>query len=525
MLKKILNYRRDEKLIRKFFSALPEFTPTRGRVLQYVGISSMFLTPTEILFYHLLRHQGFEVDYLVYDETVPIFETITKKTTDPATAPHRNWQAGKAKLKAGQVSYENIPIAAQAWNIASELDGIDSILDFVYEEIDFGDIVGGTLYRYYQSSNFGEDVESISQKMLVTALSNYLCVKHLYQKHRYEFLAFSHGINITWQPVAKFCQRENIPFVCYDRAKVKEHGNFNAGQSSADWSFDSAWARHRDRTLTEEEKERSSDYLKERELQKGDVFKFNSSRRATNLAEEKERLGIPVDRKCITFFSNLIWDAANVSRDIAFTSFLECITESIRYFKDRKDVQILIRSHPAEKLIGTDARYGDLVLAHFGAELPKNVTVISPEDDVNSFTVIDLSTVGVVNTSTVGLEMAILGKRALLVSETHYRDKGFTDDIVSPSHFFETIETALKNPDVSPKKQRLAEKYFFMMMFLYQKHLPVRYEGDVFQGYAARYFSELSNTEPLVQIAECLVKGVPNDFIQWPVLTDAKSIV
>jgi hypothetical protein len=516
MFKKLINYRRDEKLIRQFFSDLPKTTHTRGRVLQFVGISSMFLTPVEILIYHLLKQKGFEVDYLVYDESIPIFETVTHKTTDPATAPRRNWRVGKSRLKAGSVSYFNIPLSDQAKKIVDSLEDLDAILKFVFEGVEFGNIVQGTLCRYYQANSFGADAETVSRKMLLTSLSNYFCVQQRQAKYNYEFMMFSHGINITWQPVADFCRSQAVPFVCYDRAKIKEHGNFNLNQSSADWSFDSAWIRFQDRTLTDEEKRLADDYLSARELQEGDVFAFNTSKRASNLANEKTRLGIPLEKKCVTFFSNLIWDAANVSRDIAFTSFLECMTQSIEYFRDRTDVQILIRPHPAETLIGTKAGYWNLILEHFGPSLPDNVSVISADDNVNSFTVIDMTQVGVVNTSTVGLEMAIMGKQALLVAETHYRNKGFTNDITSPQHFFETIENSLEKPILTDQQQELAKKYFYMMMFLYQKHLPVRYENDVFQGYSAASFGELSETEPLLQVISGLTDGHSDDFVRWP---------
>ena len=523
MLKRILNFRHDERILRKFFGSVPQLANPRGKVLLYAGISSMFVTHLEILLYHLLRQRGFDVDYLVYDGSVPIFETVTNKTPDPDTAPSRNWRCGKRMLDAARVQYCNIPISSHAGTLVEEAEDVETILNFEYDGIDFGNIVQGTLYRYCQSTEFGPDVDVVARKMLHTALSNYLCANERYAEHNYDFMLFSHGINITWQPVVEFCQRNMVPFVCYDRAKVKEHCNFNMNQTSADWSFESAWLRHSEQELDEVELATAKTYLQDRELQRGDVFAFNSAPRAENISSEKQRLGIPLDRSCITFFSNLIWDAANVSRDIAFDSFLDCMIKSIEYFADRDDVQILIRPHPAETLIGTKAGYWDLVVDHFGDQLPGNVTLISPKDEVNSFTMIDISTIGVVNTSTVGLEMAMLGKPTLLVAETHYRGKGFTNDVTSPEHFFECAENALKNPLLPEEQCRLAMKYFYMMMFLYQKHMPVRYQNDRFSGYSAATFDELDSSEPIVRIVDQLVDGLPEDFVDWSIVSGAAS--
>ena len=44
----------------------------------HVGIGNMYLTPVEILLYHLLKTRGYQVDYCIYDSTIPINEVITK---------------------------------------------------------------------------------------------------------------------------------------------------------------------------------------------------------------------------------------------------------------------------------------------------------------------------------------------------------------------------------------------------------------------------------------------------------------
>ena len=523
MLKRIINFRSDEKILRHFFANTPKATQVRGRVLLYVGISSTFLTPLEILIYHLLKQKGFEVDYLVYDGSIPIYEHVTKESENPKNIPRKTWRYGKSRLKAAKVPYQNIPVSKKAKDISDSVSGLNSALNFQLDGINFGHILHGSLCRYYKSTEFGDDALCVAKQMLITALSNYFCAQNRQKVYGYELMMFSHGINITWEPVAEFCRQQNVNFVCYDRAKVKEHGNFTVNKPSPDWDFSKAWQRFGSRKLKNEEIQQANKYLKERELQKGDVFAFNASERSLDIDIEKQKLGIPPEKKCITFFSNLIWDAANINRDIAFTSFLECIINTINHYKNQAEIHILIRPHPAESLIGTSAGYWNLILSHFGDRLPSNVTVIPATANVNSFTVIDMTDVGVVNTSTVGLEMAILGKPTLLVAETHYRDKGFTYDVNSREHFFESLELALKQPKLNAKQQQLAKKYFYMMMFLYQKHLPVRYENGKFTGYSSKTFNELKRCEPLMQIIDCLTEELPDDFVWWPEKTNSEN--
>ena len=491
--------------------------PDRGRVLQYVGISSMYLSPLEILIYHLLRRNGFEVDYFVYDETIPINEVITRER-ELKQGKERFWRKscklGQAMLNAGKVAFQHIPVLGLAKQLAQTAPDLNSILKFEYEGIDFGNIVQGAMYRYYKSLTLGNDAESIARRMLVTALSNYFCVKDLCERNKYRYLMFSHGIYVTWQPVVEYCKKNDIDFICYDRAKTKDHGNFNVNLPAPDWSFNSAWNRFSDRELTSDERERVKEYLADRELQRGDVYAYNFSGRAESLTREKTRLGIPNDRKCITIFTNLIWDAANVSRDIAFATPMECVSQTIEHFRDRKDVQVIVRSHPAEKVLGTKERYSTLVRERFGTSLPSNVTLVCPEDDVNSFTMIDMTDVGVVNTSTVGLEMAVMGKPVVVISQTHYRNKGFTWNAVSPANYFETVDSLLYSGMISESKKKLAEKYFFMMMFLYQVPLPTIYNDGLFHGYICDKFEDLPDEDPIVRICQKLADD-ELELMEW----------
>ncbi|MGI9496010.1 MAG: hypothetical protein ACR2NK_08165, partial [Mariniblastus sp.] len=223
-------------LIRHFFS---EHTPPKiessNRVLQYVGIGSMYLSPLEILLYHLLRKAGFEVDYLVYDESIPINEVITKER-ETTQGKDKFWKKsckhGRQMLDAGKVPYQSIKINPLAKVIANKPKNLDDLLNFEFEKIKFGKTVEGALFRYYKSLTFGSNAEQVARRMLVTALTNYFCVKQQVAKHDYDLVVFSHGIYITWEPVVEFCKRERIPSVCYDRAKTADHATFTIPQPS-----------------------------------------------------------------------------------------------------------------------------------------------------------------------------------------------------------------------------------------------------------------------------------------------------
>lgn len=455
--------------------------------------------------------------YCIYDESIPAHELITREVVQ--RHGREKYLASTVRkacewLKAANVSFEYIEadpmVALQTDPVKADLQ---AMLNFTYDGVYFGKIIRGAMYRYYRSLTFGDDAAACAYKYLQTALTNYLYVKKLNEQNRYQFLLFSHGINCTWEPVVEYCRKFSVKFLCYDRAKRLASANFNLNQPSPVWNFDDAWKRYANRSLTPAEEAWVDEQMSKRELHSGDVYAYNLTSRERDLDGLREKLRIQKGTKVLTIFTNLIWDAANVSRDIAFGSALECVKETLKRYGEDARVHVLLRPHPAEKVIGTDQGYAAMVREGFENVLPTNYSVVDPVE-VNSFSVIDITDIGVVNTSTVGLELAMLGKTTILISDTHYRNKGFTADATSCEDYFMKIESAL-NHQVAPVNAKLARKYFYMMMNLYQKNTPIVMDSNAFNGYSYNHFNDMSPTDDVWQVIQAMSSPDRRDFIFW----------
>ncbi len=478
----------------RFFKGL-KAGPANGKsILIYSGIGSMYLTPLEIMLYHLLSFKGYNVDYLIYNKDIKYHELVTKDNVENGTSAQIisdiNNHAVKY-LRGARVKYSYIEVTPEVTSLVEKVASLEDLLKYNYDGINFGEIVVGAMYRYYKSLTFDNDAFRLGKEYLYTSLVNYFQIKKSCKLKTYEYVLLSHGIYCTWGPVTSFLKNNDIHYVCYDRAKTKSNCNFNIDTPSPIWDFSPAWTRLSDFRLSKVEIERVNNYLSDRELQKGDVYSYNTKGKELDVNALREKLGIGGEKKVITIFTNLIWDAANVSRDIAFTSPLDCVKRTIEYYGQRGDISIVIRSHPAEKVLGTNERYGELIKSNIDSSLLKNTTIIEPEDEINSFSVIEISDIGIVHTSTVGLEMAMADKPVVLISDTHYRGKGFTHDAESEAHYFSIIDSLLNGGEGIQDQVVRSNKYFYLMMFEYQHKMPIiRNKSGNFLRYSHKTISQ-----------------------------------
>ena len=156
-----------------------------------------------------------------------------------------------------------------------------------------------------------------------------------------------------------------------------------------------------------------------------------------------------------------------LDRDVAFPDIKDWVVAAVRAFEARPAHRLVIRVHPSEvRLPGKRTRdsVGAYVRSVFPV-LPPNVELIPAEDLRSSYPLMDASDVGLVYSSTSGLELALRGTPVIVAAETHYRGKGFTLDAADPADFLSLLDKALDDPgSVEPDVEgarRYAHFFFF----------------------------------------------------------------
>ncbi len=190
----------------------------------------------------------------------------------------------------------------------------------------------------------------------------------------------------------------------------------------------------------------------------------------------REKLGLPENKKLVLLCTNVVGDSLALDRQLFTEGMADWLVKTAAHLAGREDCQLVVRVHPGELLgAGHPSRE---ILHNSLPDLAERVVLVPPESEVNTYDLIDLAHVGLVYTTTVGMEMAMAGVPVVVAGDTHYRCKGFTCDPESMPAYFEAIDRLVAEPlgrrlppDQIETAIRYAYRFFFEFPFAYPWHI------------------------------------------------------
>ena len=280
-------------------------------------------------------------------------------------------------------------------------------------------------------------------------------------RSRPDVVLLTNGLFASERILAETAESMGIDVVTYEIAP--RHGALVFGRRAPapDLDTDALWADAQHDRLTEAEERALTAMLSGR--QEGSA----AHERYFDAPTEDEgairrRLGIAADVPVISAFTNLAWDTAVLGKDLGFESMFDWAAAAVAAIADRPDAVLVIRVHPAEVRWGTAQPIEPELLRRTGA-LADNVHIVGADEPTSSYALMAMSERVLTYTSTVGLESALGGRRVAVAGETHYRGRGFTDDVRDADHLRALI--AQPADGLSDHEIELARRYAFAFFF------------------------------------------------------------
>lgn len=234
------------------------------------------------------------------------------------------------------------------------------------------------------------------------------------------------------------------------------------------------WETKQDIPLNGEEWSRIKGFFSTR--QGGDLWEnFSRNWQGTpSQGEEKTRVSLGLDSRPVVLLpANVLGDSLTLGRHIFSDSMTDWMVRTIEYFSERTDIQLVIRVHPGEQIGWGPSVYE--ILTEKIPSLPENIHLLPADAPVNTYDLVNTADIGLVFTTTVGMEMAMIGLPVIVTGQTHYRGKGFTLDVDSWETYFITLNRVLESPDKfipTEKQVESAWTYAYRFFFEYPQPFP-----------------------------------------------------
>lgn len=189
----------------------------------------------------------------------------------------------------------------------------------------------------------------------------------------------------------------------------------------------------------------------------------------------RKALGLD-ERPVVMLAANVLGDSLTLGRNIFAESMSEWITKTVQFFATKPEVQFVIRIHPGEKIVPQVKSMGTVVREAL-PEIPSHFHVIGALDNVNTYDLIEIASLGLAYTTTVGVETAMNGIPVISCGNTHYRGRGFTIDPNTWEDYFSTLEKVLADLPahrLSEEQTAKAWNYAYRFFFEYPRPFPWR---------------------------------------------------
>jgi hypothetical protein len=216
----------------------------------------------------------------------------------------------------------------------------------------------------------------------------------------------------------------------------------------------------------------------------------------------REKLNLSKNKRLIALFTSSVdeiagdpgWQGPYESQDL-------WVRDVVDWARGRNDIELVIRVHPnLSGNFGIGTATAELSFyKELKSILPDNVRLVMPDDFLNSYALIDEADIGLTFGSTIGIEMAMLGKPVVLGSRAFYEDVKHFLTIDSKQSLPEILEKSLR--PFSPREiRRHAFRWAYRYAFVFEVPFPLISAKGV-------HVAELNYDSPA-----CLAPGLDNSL-------------
>lgn len=301
---------------------------------------------------------------------------------------------------------------------------------------------------------------------------------HLLREGEYDVVIIPNGSILEFGAVFRVARYLGVDVVTYEFGEQRQRVWLAQNDEVMRQETGDLWTAVKDIPLQRDERERIETLFQAR--RGGQTWEqFNRQWQAggsEGAQKAREKLGLDPERPMVLLCTNVVADSLALNRQIFTHGMADWLARTVAVFAELPDYHLVVRVHPGE-MLGAGHPSVEIVRDVL-PDKPDHVIVVPPESEINTYDLIELAHLGLVYTTTVGLEMCMHGVPVIAAGATHYQGKGFTDDPQTWDEYVQMLQERLtrehKNrlsDDAVGAAWRYAYRFFFDYPFEFPWHL------------------------------------------------------
>jgi hypothetical protein len=356
----------------------------------------------------------------------------------------------------------------------------DELLSAVYGDWAIAEWVRGSIHSHFRHSRLDitdREVERTTRSYLYSGLIAAFAIERLLDDYQPDVLLLFNGRQSSTRVAFELARRRAIRVVCHERGMRRGTMWFSIDRTIISRTmYGEYWDQWGDVPLTVEELRAVTGHLSEREhgVNTGCVA---FSPVPQDQAALRASLGLSEDRPVWALFTSS--DDEVVSEDEWRPSWPQeaWIAKTLDFARRHPEIDLVVRVHPnigSRRSVGANQQQLQW-LEELSRDLPPNVRWVGPRDDVSSYTLMDLATVGLVSHSTVALEIATKGKHVIVSAPNAVTDMPFVRTEEAPEGYEAALDAALDldNGATDDEVRRLALRFAYGFFFRLSVEFPL----------------------------------------------------
>jgi len=276
-----------------------------------------------------------------------------------------------------------------------------------------------------------------------------------------------------WAILQKLCERKGIPFYSHWSGTRPGAWCYAYNDAAMNLDFSRPWKSFSQIPLSEQQKNKVQHWLDGR--LSGKEMTFDTASLAKHHTDSFDLSRVATGKPTALLATNVIWDLSALNKQVVFADMIDWVAETIHWFAAHPEFQLIIKPHPAEmnpSVPATEERV-EVGLSKRGVHLPTNVFLLSPKAALTVYELFLLVKVGLVHTTTVGIEMAARGMPVITTARSPYRGLGFTIAPFSQEEYFELLERALLGEKTLNLDSQVDLAYKFILFYQYHYYTKI----------------------------------------------------